>query len=71
MDKIDILIARILEANPTCSLRQISKALNLTITPVWKRLQKLEQSGFITRKVVVDWERIAKRTDPEETQQET
>ena len=59
MDEIDRLLLGILQENATLSIAQMAERVGLSATPCWKRIQKLEASGVITRRVaVVDPERV-------------
>ncbi|MDE1348008.1 Lrp/AsnC family transcriptional regulator [Vibrio aestuarianus] len=53
LDKIDRMILSLLQQNSTLSLNDLAEAVNLTTTPCWKRLKKLEESGVIAKKVVL------------------
>jgi Lrp/AsnC family transcriptional regulator len=59
MDEIDRLLLAILQENATLSIAQMAERVGLSPTPCWKRIQKLEAKGVITRRVaVVDPERV-------------
>ncbi|MDE1254746.1 Lrp/AsnC family transcriptional regulator [Vibrio aestuarianus] len=53
LDKIDRMILSLLQQNSTLSLNDLAEAVNLTTTPCWKRLKKLEESGVIAKKVAL------------------
>ncbi|CAH8185989.1 Lrp/AsnC family transcriptional regulator [Vibrio aestuarianus] len=53
LDKIDRMILSLLQQNSTLSLNELAEAVNLTTTPCWKRLKKLEESGVIAKKVAL------------------
>ncbi len=53
MDKVDREILEILQKDSTASLNDIADAVNLTTTPCWKRLKKLEDAGVITKRVAL------------------
>lgn len=53
LDKIDRKILTLLQNDATLSLNDLSDAVNLTTTPCWKRLKKLEESGVIQRRVAL------------------
>ena len=53
IDKIDRKILSLLQQNSTLSLNDLAEAVNLTTTPCWKRLKKLEDSGIITKLVAL------------------
>jgi Lrp/AsnC family transcriptional regulator len=59
MDDIDRSLLEILQENATLSIAQMAERVGLSATPCWKRIQKLEAAGVITRRVaVVDPERV-------------
>ncbi len=47
LDNIDLTILRILQNDSKKTTKQIAKALNLTISPVYERIKRLEQDGYI------------------------
>lgn len=53
MDLIDRKILAELQVDATLSVAQIAERVNLSQTPCWKRIQKLEQSGIITGRVAL------------------
>ena len=53
IDKIDRQLLDILQRDCTCSLQMLADAVNLTTTPCWKRLKRLEDEGFIRGKVAM------------------
>src|SRR3982074_2267984 len=59
MDEIDRQLLDILPPDATLSIAQMAERVGLSATPCWKRIQKLEGEGVITRRVaVVDPDRI-------------
>ena len=59
MDDIDRSLLEILQENATLSIAQMAERVGLSATPCWKRIQKLEAAGVITRRVaVVDPDRV-------------
>ena len=59
MDEIDRQLLEILQRDATLSIAQMAERVGLSATPCWKRIQKLEAQGVITRRVaVVDPDRI-------------
>jgi Lrp/AsnC family transcriptional regulator len=59
MDDIDRSLLEILQQNATLSIAQMAERVGLSPTPCWKRIQKLEAAGVITRRVaVVDPDRV-------------
>jgi Lrp/AsnC family transcriptional regulator len=53
MDSIDLKILAILQENAATSLAEISERVNLSSTPCWRRIQKLEQAGVIEKRVAL------------------
>ncbi|MBY8215280.1 Lrp/AsnC family transcriptional regulator [Vibrio fluvialis] len=53
LDKIDRQILAILQKDSTVSLNDLAEAVNLTTTPCWKRLKKLEESGILSKRVAL------------------
>src|SRR6266446_1218990 len=53
MDEIDHLLLDILQHDATLSIAQMAERVGLSATPCWKRIQKLEARGVITRRVAV------------------
>lgn len=59
MDEIDRSLLEILQQNATLSIAQMAERVGLSPTPCWKRIQKLEATGVITRRVaVIDPDRV-------------
>ena len=59
MDEIDRQLLDILQQDATLSIAQMAERVGLSATPCWKRIQKLEAKGVITRRVaVVDPEQV-------------
>ena len=59
MDGIDRSLLEILQQNATLSIAQMADRVGLSTTPCWKRIQKLEAAGVITRRVaIVDPDRV-------------
>lgn len=53
MDKKDIEILALLQKDATIALVDLAKAVNLSSTPCWRRVQKLQDEGVIRRQVVL------------------
>lgn len=53
MDLIDRKIVAELQQDATLSVAQIAERVNLSPTPCWKRIQKLEQEGIILQRVAL------------------
>jgi Lrp/AsnC family transcriptional regulator len=53
MDLIDKLILRIVQKDARMSIGQIATQVGLSQTPCWKRLQRLDSSGVIKRRIAL------------------
>jgi Lrp/AsnC family transcriptional regulator len=53
MDAIDRKILMILQENAGVALADLSKAVGLSPTPCWKRVQKLDKTAVITGRVTI------------------
>ncbi|RJX70055.1 Lrp/AsnC family transcriptional regulator [Vibrio sinensis] len=53
LDKVDRLLLAALQQDATLSLNDLAKTVNLTTTPCWKRLKRLEDEGVITKRVAL------------------
>lgn len=53
LDKIDRKLLALLQQDCTLSLQALADAVNLTTTPCWKRLKKLEDDGIIRGRVAL------------------
>lgn len=53
LDRIDRRIVSELQADATLPLARLADRVGLSQTPCWKRVQKLEQAGIITRRVAL------------------
>ncbi|MGL4600499.1 MAG: Lrp/AsnC family transcriptional regulator [Plesiomonas sp.] len=59
LDKIDRKLLALLQHNSALSLQELADAVNLTTTPCWKRLKRLEECGVIRARVaLLDAEKI-------------
>ncbi|MFC5045899.1 Lrp/AsnC family transcriptional regulator [Aquimarina hainanensis] len=55
MDKIDKSILLLLQKNGKITIKEIAERLNLTTTPIFERVKKLERDGFIKNyKAILD-----------------
>ncbi len=54
MDEIDRKLLSLLQEDATLAMAQLADQVGLSATPVWKRVQKLEAAGVITRRVALD-----------------
>jgi Lrp/AsnC family transcriptional regulator len=53
LDRMDRKILDILQQDCTKPVAEIGKEVGLSTTPCWRRIQKLEESGVIQRRVAV------------------
>jgi Lrp/AsnC family transcriptional regulator len=53
MDEIDRKLLAILQEDATLSIAQMAERVGLSPTPCWKRIQKLEAIGVVTRRVAL------------------
>jgi len=53
IDKIDISILRILQKNALAKLKDISNAINLSVSPTHDRIKRLEEEGVIQQYVAL------------------
>jgi Lrp/AsnC family transcriptional regulator len=53
LDRIDRKILAQLQVNADISLAELAEKVALSQTPCWKRIQKLQQMGVITRRVAL------------------
>ena len=53
LDKTDKEILRLLQSDATLPISEIAERVSLTTTPCWKRIQRLEQLGVISKRVVL------------------
>lgn len=53
MDEIDRRLLALLQGDATLSVAQLAGKVGLSPTPCWKRVQKLEASGVIARRVAL------------------
>jgi Lrp/AsnC family transcriptional regulator len=59
MDAIDRKILAVVQEDASLSVAEIGQRVGLSSTPCWKRLQRLEAGGVITRRVaLIDPEKI-------------
>lgn len=59
LDKTDRKLLALLQRDCTLSLQALADAVNLTTTPCWKRLKKLEDDGIIRGRVaLLDGEKL-------------
>jgi Lrp/AsnC family transcriptional regulator len=53
VDHIDRAILQVLQEDATVAVADIADRVNLSTTPCWRRIQKLEQDGVISRRVAL------------------
>ncbi|MDH3526209.1 MAG: Lrp/AsnC family transcriptional regulator [Gammaproteobacteria bacterium] len=53
MDATDRKILHLLQADAGLTVKQIAAQVPLSVTPCWKRIQKLEQNGIIRARVAL------------------
>ena len=59
MDAIDRKILAVVQQDASLSVAEIGQRVGLSSTPCWKRLQRLEADGVITRRVaLIDPEKV-------------
>lgn len=49
LDKFEKLILQILQRNGRASTQELSQAIDLSPSPCWRRVKRLEDDGYITR----------------------
>lgn len=62
LDPTDIKILTLLQANAKLSNKQIADQVNKSVTPVYERIRKMEQSGLIKKHVSLVDHRILGKT---------
>ncbi len=53
MDRTDLKILAILQEDASLPVAEIASRVNLSQTPCWRRIQRLEQQGVISRRVAI------------------
>lgn len=53
LDNTDRTLLRLLQKDGTLALTELADAVNLTTTPCWKRLKRLEESGILRNRVAL------------------
>ena len=53
IDAIDKAILAMLQNNADTPVAEIAEQVGLTVTPCWRRIQKLEEKGIISRRVAL------------------
>jgi len=52
-DSIDLELLALIQRDDSLSIDELAKRVGLTKTPCWRRVQKLEKSGIIRKKVAL------------------
>ena len=53
IDEIDLTILRQLQKNSKITAKELAQILNITISPVYERIKRLEQLGYIKEYVAI------------------
>ena len=53
MDNIDIALLALIQRDDSISIDDIARQVGLSKTPCWRRIQKLEQQGYIDKRVAL------------------
>lgn len=53
IDRFDLKILEQLQRDDTLSIAQLAEGVGLSVTPCWRRIQKLEKDGFIEKRIAV------------------
>ncbi|AQU85048.1 transcriptional regulator [Halomonas sp. 'Soap Lake  len=53
MDRFDLKILEQLQRDDTLSIAQLAEGVGLSVTPCWRRIQKLEKDGIIEKRIAV------------------
>lgn len=53
LDSVDRTLLRLLQKDATLALSELADAVNLTTTPCWKRLKRLEDEGILRQRVAL------------------
>jgi Lrp/AsnC family transcriptional regulator len=53
MDAVDLSILDLLQRDARLTVNEIAERIHLSPTPVWRRIQKLEEDGVIARRVAL------------------
>jgi DNA-binding Lrp family transcriptional regulator len=60
LDEIDLKILRVLQKNSNITTKEIAKLINLTASPVYERIKRLEKGRYIKKYVaILDKKRIS------------
>ncbi|WP_107334117.1 MULTISPECIES: Lrp/AsnC family transcriptional regulator [unclassified Halomonas] len=53
IDRFDLKILEQLQRDDTLSIAQLAEGVGLSVTPCWRRIQKLEKDGIIEKRIAV------------------
>ena len=53
MDEIDKKILKLLQEDSAQPVADIARKIGLSVTPCWRRIQKLEEAGIIRKRVAL------------------
>lgn len=53
LDRQDLTILRLLQRDATLSTNEIAERINMSQSPCWRRIHRLEQNGLIQRRVAL------------------
>jgi Lrp/AsnC family transcriptional regulator len=53
LDNTDKAILNLLQKDASISVADIAESINLTVSPCWRRIQNLESTGFIEKRVAL------------------
>ncbi len=53
LDRTDLLILRHMQANARLTVKELASRVNLSTTPVFERLRRLEREGYIKKYIAV------------------
>ncbi|GGX42310.1 AsnC family transcriptional regulator [Undibacterium squillarum] len=53
MDKKDLEILEILQKNASISMAELAESVHLSVTPCWRRVQKMQEEGVIQAQVTL------------------
>lgn len=53
MDSTDIRILELLQQDASLSVSEVANRVGLSVTPCWRRIQRMEEQGVIRRRVVL------------------
>jgi Lrp/AsnC family transcriptional regulator len=53
MDETDLKILEFLQEDASLTVAQVAERIGLSATPCWRRIQKLEEEGFVRKRVAL------------------